>query len=257
MDIRLFNSDCYDLLAKIPDGSIDLVLIDPPYNISAPDMRIVKTKDKSGKRMENGFGEWDLKPIEVSKLVPEIYRVLKPGGTFICFFDQNKMFLLKISAEISGFGYIRTIYWHKTNPAPHHAKKTYVQGTEQAMVCYKPVDGHNYTFNTGGKMHKDYFFYPIAKSKFHTTPKNVNLLEELITIHTNAGDTVLDCYSGSGSTAVACASTGRNFIGCELDKGYYMNSIKRIKEDTEDIDDVSIRKSMLGNQKKLRIKKSA
>ncbi len=257
MNIKLFNSDCYDLLSKIPDGSIDLVLIDPPYNISTPNMYVVSAKDKSGKRMANGFGEWDLSPISTSKLIPEIYRVLKPGGTFICFYDQNKMVFLKICAEIYGFGFIRTIYWHKTNPAPHHAKKTYVQGTEQAMVCYKPDEGHHYTFNTGGKMHKDYFFYPIAKSEFHTTPKNVNLLEELITIHTNVGDTVLDCYSGSGSTAVACANTGRNFIGCELDKEYYKNSVKRIKDDTKDIDDVKISKARLRNQNKLRIKKSA
>ncbi len=252
MDIRLFNSDCYDFLAKIPDGSIDLALLDPPYGISRPDMYNVKAKDDSGKKTPNGFGEWDFQPINESKLVKEIYRVLKPGGTFICFYDQEKIWFLKTIAGISGFKHLRKIYWHKTNPAPHHAKTTYLLGTEEAIVCHKPIENGNYTFNSS--MHKGYFCYPIAKSKFHTTPKNVDLLAELISIHTNAGDTVLDCYSGSGSTAVAAAKTGRNFVGCELDKNFYKCSLDRIEKDTKKMPDVNIRKGNLGSQKHIRIK---
>lgn len=74
--------------------------------------------------------------------------------------------------------------------------------------------------------------YPIChdKGRFHPTQKPLSLIEELIKKHSNIGDTVLDCFGGSGTTAVACINLNRKFKGCEIDKNYYEKAINRIKQ---------------------------
>lgn len=77
----------------------------------------------------------------------------------------------------------------------------------------------------------------------HPNEKPIKLLEELITMTVKHGGVVLDCFMGSGSTGVACVNTGRDFIGIELDKGYYDIACKRIAQAKEDkaIDDLQMR----------------
>lgn len=84
------------------------------------------------------------------------------------------------------------------------------------------------TFNSN--YDKGVYEYPIyhGKERIHPTQKPVDLIAELIEKHSNAGDTILDCFSGSCTTAVACIKTGRNFIGCELDSIYFAKSTSRI-----------------------------
>lgn len=72
------------------------------------------------------------------------------------------------------------------------------------------------------------FQYVIERDRFHPTQKPLNLLEALINKHSNEGDTVLDCFAGSASCAVACHNTKRNFMGCELDQTYYQKATERI-----------------------------
>ena len=91
------------------------------------------------------------------------------------------------------------------------------------------VKGSKPTFNSS--YDNGLYEYPICRDKgrFHPTQKPIKLIEELILKHSNEGDLVLDCFSGSGTTAVACMNTGRTFLGCELDKEYYNKSLKRIE----------------------------
>lgn len=72
--------------------------------------------------------------------------------------------------------------------------------------------------------------FPKEQARFHPTQKPVSLLEYLVKTYTNEGDTILDNCMGSGSTGVACVNTGRNFIGMELDPGYFEIAQKRIEE---------------------------
>jgi site-specific DNA-methyltransferase (adenine-specific) len=73
--------------------------------------------------------------------------------------------------------------------------------------------------------------YPIyhGKDRFHPTQKSLKLFEELIEKHSNEGDTVLDCFLGSGTTAVAALNTKRKFTGCEIDNGYYIEMSNRVE----------------------------
>jgi DNA modification methylase len=84
-----------------------------------------------------------------------------------------------------------------------------------------------YTFNNAGL--PSVWQHEPMKQNGHITPKPVKLLENIVKTSSNPGDTVLDCFMGSGSTGVACVNTNRNFIGIELDEGYYNIAEKRIE----------------------------
>jgi site-specific DNA-methyltransferase (adenine-specific) len=86
-----------------------------------------------------------------------------------------------------------------------------------------------YTFNNQ-KTHHSVWNYQTAPKRGHITPKPVDMLENILRHSSNEGDTVLDCFMGTGSTGVACVNTNRNFIGIELDADYFKIAEKRIVE---------------------------
>ena len=228
--IKLYNMDCFHFLEKVEDGSINLVLIDPPYNISRESnfsSGSVTGRDTDRFRISTEFGEWDKDFLDMDKLFNEFYRVLKSGGTVISFYDLWKISYLKESMEKVGFKQIRFIEWLKTNPVPINSKINYLTNSREIAVL--GAKGGKPTFNS--KYDNGLYEYPICRDKgrFHPTQKPLKLIEELILKHSNQGDLILDSFSGSGTTAVASINTGRRFVGCELDEDYYIKSLKRIE----------------------------
>lgn len=228
--IELYNMDCFHFLKEVKDSSVDLVLIDPPYNISRESnfsSGSVTGRDTDRFRISTEFGEWDKDLIDIDKLISELYRVLKSGGTIISFYDLWKISYLKESFEKAGFKQLRFIEWLKTNPVPINSKINYL--TNSREIALVGVKDSKPTFNS--KYDNGLYEYPICRDKgrFHPTQKPIKLIEELILKHSNEGDLILDCFSGSGTTAVACMNTGGCFIGCELDEEYYSKSLGRIE----------------------------
>lgn len=227
--IVLVNQSCFDYLNTLQDGSVSLVLIDPPYEVSRNTNFAsgeAKGKDTDRFRVSMDFGDWDSGFIGLGDVVKECYRVLKKGGTMICFYDLWKITTLKEYFDIAGFKQIRFIEWIKTNPVPLNSKTNYLTNAREiAIVGVK-----------GGKpiFHSEYdngvYSYPIChdKGRFHPTQKPVALLEEMIIKHSNEGDLVLDCFAGSASTAVAAYNQNRDFIGCELSKEYFDKAMNRL-----------------------------
>lgn len=214
--IDLKNMDCMDFLPAIDNNSVDLVLIDPPYDIS-----------HEGKRFRGtpcDFGTWDHGSLDLEVVINECYRVLKPSGTIICFYDLWKIADLKNYMEKSEFSMIRMIEWEKTNPCPINSKVFYLSAVRE--VALVAVKGSHPTFNSN--YDKGIYRYGVARSDFHSTPKNVELFKDLIQKHSNENDLVLDCFSGSGTTALAAKETNRRFVGCEIDSEYYRQSLERI-----------------------------
>ena len=154
--------------------------------------------------------------------------MLRKGGTLICFYDLWKLTTLKEYLEKAKFKQLRFIEWLKTNPVPLNSKTNYLTNAREIAIL--GVKGGRPTFHS--EYDNGIYKYPIChdKGRFHPTQKPLALIEELIKKHSEEGDVVVDCFSGSGTTAVAANNTGRNFIGCELSKEYYDKSIKRIKE---------------------------
>ena len=227
--IILRNLSCFDYLASIPTNSIDLVLIDPPYEVSRDtnfQSGEATGKDTDRFRVSMDFGAWDSGFTGLDIVIKECYRVLKKGGTMICFYDLWKVTTLKEYFEKAGFKQIRFIEWLKTNPVPLNSKTNYL--TNSREIAISGVKGGKPTFNS--EYDNGLYQYPIChdKGRFHPTQKPLALIEELILKHSNKGDVVLDCFSGSGTTAVGAFNQERDFVGCELSKEYYDKSIDRL-----------------------------
>lgn len=229
--ISLANQNCFDYLKTVPDKSVDLVLIDPPYEVSRDtnfQSGEAKGNDTDRFRVSMNFGDWDNNFTGLDLVIKECHRLLKDGGTLICFYDLWKLTTLKEYFELANFKQLRFIEWVKTNPVPLNSKTNYLTNSREIAVV--GVKKGKPTFNS--EYDNGIYKYPIChdKGRFHPTQKPVALLEDLILKHSNENDTVLDCFAGSGSTAVAAHNTNRNFIGCELCKEYFDKTLERFDE---------------------------
>jgi site-specific DNA-methyltransferase (adenine-specific) len=179
--------------------------------------------------VRTNYGEWDSEFTleDLQLFINHFYRVLKPGGTCIIFFDLWKITPLKEQLESVKFKQIRFIEWLKTNPQPLNSKVNYLTNCRE--IALLGVKKTKPTFNSS--YDKGVYEYPIqgGKDRFHPTQKNTELFKELIKKHSNEGDMVLDPFLGSGTTAVAAIETGRKFMGCEIDKGYFSKTMKRLQ----------------------------
>lgn len=190
--------------------------------------------------LETDHGEWDndFTMEELAAFVQEFYRVLRPGGTCIIFFDLWKITALRDILESvgppnrkgtpPGLKQLRLVEWVKTNPAPVNSKRNYLTNCREIAIA--AVKGGKGTFNSS--YDNGIYKYPIygGKDRFHPTQKSLKLFEDLINKHSNEGDLILDCFLGSGTTALASHNTNRKFIGCELDEEYYNKTMNRLKE---------------------------
>lgn len=228
---KLVNASCFDWLKTVPSNSIDLVLIDPPYEVSRETN--FQSGEKTGKdtdrfRISMDFGKWDSGFSGLDNVIMECYRILKQSGTLICFYDLWKVSTLKTYFDNAKFKQLRFVEWVKTNPVPINSKTNYL--TNAREIALVGVKGGKPTFNS--EYDNGIYKYPVChdKGRFHPTQKPIELIRDLIRKHSKENDIVLDCFSGSGTTAVASILENRNFVGCELDKTYYDKSMKRIEE---------------------------
>jgi len=237
-NIEIKNLDCFDFLVDVPSNSVDLVLVDPPYEISRATgfSAVVNGVDRFAVSMD--FGEWDYNFNGLDQVIQEFYRVLKKGGTAIIFYDLWKITNLATMLENSKFKQLRFIEWVKTNPVPLNSKINYL--TNSREVAITAIKGSKPKFYS--EYDNGIYEYPIyhGKDRWHPTQKPIKLFEELILKHSDEEDVVLDCFSGSGTTALAAKNTKRNFIGCELSQEYYEKSIKRIKDVNQQVNHQSI-----------------
>ena len=171
--------------------------------------------------VKTDYGSWDSEftLAILEKFIELYYSKLKKGGTLIMFFDLWKITNLKDLLEKYNFKQIRFIEWIKTNPQPRNSKVNYL--TNSREIALLGIKDSNPTFNSA--YDNGIYSYPLqgGKNRFHPTQKSLALFEELIKKHSNEGDTVLDTFLGSGTTALACKNTKRLFKGCEIDKTYY------------------------------------
>lgn len=228
--VELKNMSCFDYLDTLEDGSIDLVLIDPPYEVSRDtnfQSGEPNGKDTDRFRVSMDFGEWDKNFTGLDIVIKKCYQKLRKGGTLICFYDLWKITTLKEYFDNAKFKQIRLLIWEKTNPVPINSKVNYL--TNSREIAVSGVKGGKPTFHS--EYDNGVYKYPIChdKGRFHETQKPLALIKDMILKHSNEGDTVLDCFSGSGTTAVACIETNRNFVGCEINPTYFEKSNDRIK----------------------------
>lgn len=229
------NMDAEDYLKEFPDNFFRLCLTDPPYIISKKTGFMDVKNGNPGFCMQTDYGNWDKVPLKehrkllfnVTKL---LYKKLVPSGVLIMFYDYWKLESLKKILEANKFKMFKIIEWVKTNPVPVNAKNFYLTGVrELAIACVK---GGTPTFKAD--CHKGIFEYPIpqygkGEKRIHPNEKSLSLLNDLIEIHTDINDNIVDPFAGSATTLIAGFNLQRNVFGCEKDKGYFENAKERFK----------------------------
>ena len=170
--------------------------------------------------VKTNYGTWDsdFTMESLDTFVCEYYKKLKKGGTLIMFFDLWKITNLKEIMEKHKFKQIRFIEWIKTNPQPRNSKVNYLTNCREIALLGVKEGGP--TFNSS--YDNGIYNFPLqgGKNRFHPTQKSLDLFEALINKHSTEGDTILDTFLGSGTTAIACRNTKRKFKGCEISKEY-------------------------------------
>src|SRR5690625_1829192 len=222
-NVWLMQGDCLERMKEIPDGSVDMILADPPYGTTAC--------------------KWD-SVIPLEPMWEQLKRAIKPNGAIVMTSAQPFTTTL-ISSNKAMFK--QCLVWDKVAPRGFlNAKKMHLTRHEDIVVFYSKLPTYNPQMEVRGKPRskgsynkkrgdgdmvyrafkntKSYnnTYYPtsilkfsnaVQRGKVHSTQKPVELMEYLIKTYTNEGETVLDFAMGSGTAGVACVNTGRNFIG--------------------------------------------
>lgn len=226
---HIYNGDAYRHLRQfVNDGKMfDHIITDPPYNISKDNNFATM---KSAHRKGVDFGEWD-KSFDLLSWIDIAQNLLKPGGSFIVFCSYRFISQIIEKMEVNQLVVKDILKWIKTNPMPRNINRRYVQDTEYAVWA---VDQRSpWIFNKPNN--KSYlraeFHTPTVSGKertIHPTQKSLKLMQEIIEIHTDKGQSILDPFMGSGTTGVAAISLGRTFTGIELSPEYFNIASSRI-----------------------------
>jgi site-specific DNA-methyltransferase (adenine-specific) len=228
---ELHLGDCLEVMKDIPDGSVDMVLTDPPYGTTAC--------------------KWD-SVIPLEPMWEQLKRVAKKNGAIVMTASQPftsalvmsnvKMFRYDLKwCKTQGTGFYNAnrmplrahediLVFYKNMPT-YNAQKTdgkpYRQKRGSASDVYQGKDLHE-TISDGKRHPLSWKIFKRDKDKHHPTQKPIALMEYLIKTYTNEGETVLDFTMGSGTTGVAAKSLNRKFIGIELDEDYFKIAKDRI-----------------------------
>lgn len=222
----LWNGDCLELMKNIPDNSVDLIVTDPPYNISRKN-NFHTLKGRHGM----DYGEWD-KNFDVTGWINLAVSKLKSGGSIVCFNSFENIGQIASEYRNNNIAVKCLLRWEKTNPFPRNVNRLFVNNIEVALWGVK---GKGWVFNKPKDIpyHTGKFISPIVMGKEktkHPTQKPEKIISEIIGILSNENDLILDPFMGSGTTGVACKHLNRKFIGIELDKEYFEIAKDRIKK---------------------------
>lgn len=220
--IELMQGDCLELLKQIPAGSVDAVVTDPPYGMG---------KDFNGNKSDSEQNAMWL----LQASFTQIARVLNPAGmVFVCsgtrLIDRTIEF-----GKSAGLKFERLLWIYKPNDCTFPWRGWLLKSEAIAVFSKgKPAKWarnsychDTYVFNhSGGEL---------PSAMHHPCVKPIKIIEDIVT--KIPGDTVIDPFMGSGTTGVACVRTGRNFIGMELDEGYFKIAQERIENEIKKRDE--------------------
>lgn len=220
---KLYQGDCLEVMKNIEDGSIDLVVTDPPYEIATTGAGMYKQADKQYVKelngMKDGFSE---------EVLDELCRVMKKINIYFFCSQKQIIPLLDYFVKKKKCNW-NILSWHKTNPIPACGNK-YLTDTEFILFFREKGVKVYGSFDTKRTWYATPLNQSDKKKYGHPTVKPLSILENLVVNSSQEGEVVLDCFMGSGSTGVACLNTNRDFIGIELDEGYFNIAQNRIEK---------------------------
>ncbi|MEO1694433.1 MAG: DNA methyltransferase [Pseudomonadota bacterium] len=239
--------DCLEQLTALPDGSVDLVFADPPYNLQLagdllrPNNTVVDGVHQSWDQFAS-FAAYDA---FTRAWLGEARRVLKPDGALWVIGSYHNIFRLGTALQDLGFWLQNDVVWLKTNPMPNFRGKRFTNAHETLIWATRDRTSRatfNYeamkTFNDDVQMRSDWLI-PICAGperlkdgdgrKAHPTQKPEELLRRILLATTNEGDLVLDPFFGTGTTGAVAKALGRNWLGIERDPDYVGAAQERIE----------------------------
>ena len=242
----ILAGDCIEAMRMLPEGCVDLVFADPPYNLQLrgdlhrPDNSRVDAVDDAWDRF-TGFEAYDR---FTRAWLAEARRLLKPTGALWVIGSYHNIFRVGAAVQDAGFWILNDVVWRKANPMPNFRGKR-LTNAHETLVWASRAEGAKYTFNyealkalnEGIQMRSDWVL-PLctgaerlkdqAGEKAHPTQKPESLLYRVLVGTTNPGDVVLDPFFGTGTTGAVAKALGRDFIGIEREESYRDLAAKRI-----------------------------
>lgn len=245
----IITGDCIVEMKKISDSSVDLIIADPPYNLSkGGDWKwdnSVELKGMGG-NWNKVMQDWDNYSFEsymefTRQWLTEAQRILKPTGSMWIFGTYHNIGIINVLCQILGIEIINEVIWYKRNAFPNLAGRRLTASHETILWCNKGGKKREYYFDyeyskTGdfsydslkapGKQMRTVWDISNNKSKEelafgkHPTQKPIRILKRMIKLASKEGDLMLTPFSGSGSECVAAKMTGRKYIGIEIDSDY-------------------------------------
>jgi len=243
---RLIRGDCIAEMRKLPDGCIDMIFADPPYNLqlggdlSRPDGSHVDAVTVDWDKFDS-FAVYDA---FTRDWLTEARRILKPTGTIWVIGSYHNIFRVGATMQDQGFWILNDIIWRKANPMPNF-KGTRFTNAHETMIWASQSEKARYTFNYRAmktlndelQMRSDWVL-PICGGqerlkkgghKVHPTQKPEALLYRVMLACTKPGDIVLDPFFGTGTTGAVAKRLGRKWIGIEREDGYCEAALERIE----------------------------
>ena len=222
---KIYNMDCIEYMATLPDGSVDLIVTDPPYKVTSKGNAgtmggMMKSTYMDGKIFKHN----SIKPQEY---IPEFYRLLKDGSH--CYIMTNHVNLQEILnvATNSGFRFVKSLVWNKGNKI----SGTYYMSQFEYVLFFRKGKGKK--INKCGT--SDILEVQNKKTKgedgknLHDTEKPVELMKILIENSSQENEVVFEPFMGIGATVIACKELNRQYVGCEIDEHYFNIAQERIK----------------------------
>ena len=219
----MFNADCLDIMGKMDNETVDLVVTDAPY-------KTITGGDKAGKNSVRPKGMLSgnrklfqhQNDISLNDWIPEIYRVLKDESHCYIFTNSLNLKDMLVETEKAGFKLHNVLVWEKNNCTP---SQYYMKNCEYVLFLRKGKAKWIKDIGGSKTVHQ---FNNIIGNKSHPTEKPIDLLSFYIQNSSEIRDTVFDPFAGSGSTCVAAKNLGRKYIGVELDKSYFDVAVERM-----------------------------
>lgn len=263
------NLDCIEGMKKLPDNSIDLVIADPPYNLSKSGNWKLEHSDAlsgMGGNWNITNENWDNMSFDEylcfsQKWLKEIQRILKPSGSIWIFGTYHNIGIINVVCQMLGIEIINEVIWYKKNAFPNLSGRRLTASHETILWAHVGGKKRNYYFDyeyskngdfstdelkTPGKQMRT--VWDLSNNKNidelrygkHPTQKPIKILTRMIKLSSRPGDILLSPFCGAGSECVAAKITGRHYIGFEIEKEFCNISENRLAHVEKELEQMSM-----------------